>query len=200
LFLVPLPIMPESRPDFAAALITGGRSSRMGRDKAFLDWHGEPLWQCQFEKLARLAPALLLISCREDQKITSDRAEVLHDPPENHGPLPALARCLERAQMPLLALAVDMPHVSVSLLQELRQQSDIPDQGAVFRGAHGFEPLCAVYPHATLPLLTQSIADGNFRLQDFVQRAVDTGLLRAIPLSKEREALFFNLNTPADLA
>jgi molybdopterin-guanine dinucleotide biosynthesis protein A len=33
-----------------------------------------------------------------------------------------------------------------------------------------------------------------------VRQAVEAGLLRAIPLSKEREALFFNLNTPADLA
>src|SRR6478672_3356741 len=113
--------MPGPHGHFAAALISGGRSSRMGRDKAFLDWHGGPLWECQFDKLARLTPALLLISCREDQKIASDRAEVLHDPPGNQGPLPALARCLERAQMPLLALAVDMPHVTVSLLQELRR-------------------------------------------------------------------------------
>lgn len=192
--------MREAPASFAAALITGGQSSRMGRDKAWLDWRGEPLWQYQIGKLAQLSPTLLLISCREEQRITPDKVEVLHDPPDNQGPLPALARCLARAQMPLLVLAVDMPHITVPLLRELIPQGATTPQGTVFRGAHGYEPLCAVYPVATLPLLEESLAHGKLRLQDFVQEAVDTGFLRVIPLSKEREALFFNLNTPADLA
>jgi hypothetical protein len=49
-------------------------------------------------------------------------------------------------------------------------------------------------------LLEESLAQGNLRLQVFVQQLVDAGLMRVIPLSKEREALFFNLNAPADLA
>jgi len=54
---------------FAAVLLCGGRSTRMGRDKAFLDWDGRPLWQVQLEKLQQLAPQRLLISCREEQKV-----------------------------------------------------------------------------------------------------------------------------------
>jgi molybdopterin-guanine dinucleotide biosynthesis protein A len=114
--------------------------------------------------------------------------------------LPALARCLARAQTALLVLAVDMPHVTVPLLRELVQQSTATNEGAVFHGAYGYEPLCAVYPVAALPLLQDSLAQGNLRLQVFVQQVVDAGLMRVIPLSKEREALFFNLNTPSDLA
>src|SRR6478735_7306580 len=94
---------------FAAALIAGGQSRRMGRDKAWLDWRGEPLWQFQLRKLAELQPDALIISCREAQRLEPPSAVVLHDPPDNQGPLPALARCLEHARLPLLALAVDMP-------------------------------------------------------------------------------------------
>jgi molybdopterin-guanine dinucleotide biosynthesis protein A len=172
----------------------------MGRDKAWIEWEGEPLWQFQLRKLSELNPALLLISSREEQSIRSNDAEVLHDPAHNAGPLPALGRCLARAQTALLVLAVDMPRVTVPLLRELVQQDAAAVQGAVFQGTHGYEPLCAVYPVAALPLLEDSLAQGNFRLQVFVQQAVDAGLMRVIPLSKEREALFFNLNTPTDLA
>jgi molybdopterin-guanine dinucleotide biosynthesis protein A len=172
----------------------------MGRDKAWLDWHGEPLWKLQLGKLEELDPALLLISCRQEQQLDASHAEVLHDPPENQGPLPALTRCLERAKMPLLALAVDMPQVTASLLREL-VAFDVaaPASGAVFRGAQGYEPLCALYPPEVLPLLQEAITEGNLRMQSFVQRAVDSGMLRAIPLSKEQEALFLNVNTPADI-
>jgi molybdopterin-guanine dinucleotide biosynthesis protein A len=174
----------------------------MGRDKAWIEWQGEPLWQFQLRKLRELNPALLLIACREEQHITAPEAEVLHDPPDNQGPLPALARCLARTQSPLLALAVDMPHVTVVLLRELIEQSAVAaaTKGAVFHGTHGYEPLCAIYPAAVLPLLEESLAKGNLRLQVFVQQAVDAGLMRVIPLSKAQEALFFNLNTPTDLA
>jgi molybdopterin-guanine dinucleotide biosynthesis protein A len=172
----------------------------MGRDKAWLDWHDRPLWELQLGKLAELNPALLLISCRQEQQLDASHAEVLHDPADNQGPLPALARCLERAKMPLLALAVDMPQVTVTLLRELLQQdAAVSGRGAVFRGELGYEPLCALYPPAALPLLQDAITRGNLRLQSFVERAVDSGMLRVIPLSKEQEALFLNVNTPADI-
>lgn len=191
-----LPITP-----FAAALIAGGQSRRMGRDKALLDWQGELLWQAQLRKLAELTPASLLISCREEQQLVSPHAETLHDLPDDQGrgPLPALARCLERVQMPLLVLAVDMPQVTLPVLRDLLQQSTLDGSGAVFRGSHGYEPLCAVYPPSVLPLLRDSLAAGNLRLQTFVQRAVDAKMLHVIPLSKEQEPHFLNLNSPADL-
>ena len=187
-------------PSFAAALIAGGQSRRMGRDKAWLDWHGEPLWQIQLRKLIEVMPAAVFVSCREEQGLSSPHAEMVFDPPGNQSPLPALARCLERAQRPLLTLAVDMPQVTVSLLHELlTQKAELP-MGAVFRGEHGYEPLCALYPFEVLPALQRSLAGGNLRMQDFVEEVACGGLLRVIPLSKEREAHFLNLNTPADLA
>jgi molybdopterin-guanine dinucleotide biosynthesis protein A len=192
--------MNEAPAPFAAALIMGGQSRRMGRDKAWIDWHGEPLWQLQFRKLMNMKPRRLLVSCRQEQALPPGEAEMIFDPPDNQGPLPALARCLERAQMPVLALAVDMPHVSESILHELIRESSLPRMGAVFQAEHGYEPLCAIYPLGALDLLRDSLAQGNLRLQTFVQTAADAGLLHAIPLSKEQEALFLNLNTPADLA
>lgn len=185
---------------FAAALIAGGQSTRMGRDKAWLDWQGEPLWQVQLAKLAALSPALLMIASREEQRLVAEGTVLVTDPPGNEGPLPALARCLERAQLPVLALAVDMPRVNVPMLREILRRGNGTGCGVIFRGAHGYEPLCALYPPAVLRLLRESLAQDNRRMQAFVQCAVDAGLLRVIPLSKEQEALCFNLNSPADLA
>lgn len=184
---------------FAAALIAGGQSKRMGRDKAFLDWQGQPLWEAQLAKLKSLQPARLLLSCRREQNIIASQAALLFDPPTSDGPLPALARCLEAAQMPVLALAVDMPHVSPDFLRDLIARGTSADKGVIYHGPHGYEPLCALYPVAILPLLQEAIAQGHFRFQSLVQKAVDAGWLTVVPLAPERERLFFNLNTPADL-
>ncbi|MFZ4764711.1 MAG: molybdenum cofactor guanylyltransferase, partial [Roseimicrobium sp.] len=114
-------------------------------------------------------------------------------------PLPVLARCLDHVQMPLLILAVDMPMASVALLQTLLENYR-SGCGTIFCGENGYEPLCALYPMEILPLARESLASGNLRMQTFAQRAVDAGCLRAIPLAKDLEELFFNLNTPADLS
>jgi molybdenum cofactor guanylyltransferase len=196
--LSPLPVSAPSPFLFAAALIAGGQSKRMGMDKAFLDWQGQPLWETQLAKLAALQPSRLLISCRREQTIIAPQAEFVFDPPGSDGPLPALARCLESGNLPVLALAVDMPHVSADFLRELMAMSVSEDRGVIYHGPHGYEPLCALYPIGILPLLQEAIAAGNFRFQSLVQKAVDAGWLTVVPITEEN--LFFNLNTPADLA
>ena len=174
---------------FAAVLLCGGRSTRMGRDKAFIDWNGRPLWQVQLEKLHQLGPERLLISCRAEQNIVSD-AEMVFDPIDaNDGPLGAITRCLELVQTPLLVLAVDMPWMTVEFLRE----HILP--GGFFRGPHGFEALCAVYEPAMLPTMQKALAERRLALQ----RVIEACQPRVHDLSEEHAPFFRNANTPEEL-
>ncbi|TLD69636.1 molybdenum cofactor guanylyltransferase [Phragmitibacter flavus] len=176
---------------FAAALIAGGLSRRMGHDKAFIPWDDQPLWQHQLAKLRSLNPQKLLISCRQNQLIASPDALILHDPIEDLGPLPAIARCIEvAAPLPLLVLAVDMPHISIDLLQSML----INPNGIIFKSDRGYEPLCAFYPSTVLSLLAN-----HTRLQTFAQQAIDLGLLHTQTLTDNQKPTFLNLNHPSDL-
>jgi len=174
---------------FAAVLLCGGKSTRMGRDKAFLDWNGRPLWQVQLEKLHQLAPQRLLISCREEQNIVCD-AEMAFDPIDsNDGPLGAITRCLELVQMPLLVLAVDMPWMTVECLREHILL------GGFFRGPHGFEALCAVYEPAMLQNMKNALAERRLALQ----RVIEACQPRVHELTDEHAPFFRNANTPEEL-
>ena len=174
---------------FAAVLLCGGRSTRMGRDKAFIDWNGRPLWQVQLEKLQQLGPNRLLISCREEQGIVSD-AEIIFDPIDsNDGPLGAITRCLELVKKPLLVLAVDMPWMTVEFLRD----QILP--GGFFRGPHGFEALCAVYEPAMLPAMQKALAERRLALQ----RVIEACQPRVRELSEEHTLFFRNANTPEEL-
>lgn len=102
--------------------------------------------------------------------------------------------------MPVFALAVDMPHVNPEFLRGLIAVSSNTTRGVVYQGAHGYEPLCSLYPTTILPLLHEAMIQGNFRFQSLVQNAVNAGLLTVLSMTPEQEMLFFNLNTPADLS
>ena len=174
---------------FAAVLLCGGRSTRMGRDKAFIDWQGRPLWQVQLEKLRQLGPKRVLISCRAEQNIVSD-AEMVFDPIDaNDGPLGAITRCLELVQTPLLVLAVDMPWMTVEFLR------DQILSGGFFRGAHGFEALCAVYEPHMLPTMQKALAERRLALQ----RVIEACQPRVHLLGEEHAPFFRNANTPDEL-
>lgn len=193
--------MSRQKSSWATALLAGGQSTRMGSDKALLDWKGKPLWQAQWEKLSALKPTQLILSCRQEQHLIPENGEVLYDPPGNAGPLPAILRCLESVQTPLLVLAVDMPEMTVAFLDELVHSAVYTskgNQGIVCRSSRSYEPLCAIYPTGVIPLLSNAISSGELRLQSFVRSAIAQGWLQERMLTKEEEALFLNLNSPTD--
>jgi FdhD protein len=178
-----------------AALIAGGRSTRMGgEDKAFLDWNGRPLFAMQLAKLSALPiDGPLLLSARRDQAFPDflDGVRFVRDSMPDLGPIGALRDCLHEAcgADRLLMLAVDLPMMTAEYLQSVR--------GVPKLDGH-WEPLAAVYPVSILPLVEEQIATGQLSLQKLCDRAEAAGLIEAVPVSAGSAPLFANVNTRDD--
>jgi molybdopterin-guanine dinucleotide biosynthesis protein A len=186
---------------FSAALIAGGRSRRMGTDKAFLTWKGRPLWEHQMAKLRELAPHELFLSCRREQGFPAipDIIPVEDEWPDA-GPLGGIGSCLRLCSTPLLVvLGIDLPLLPAGLLHDLLTEST-PQCGAVIMNGEGeyYEPLAAVYPRAMLALAEEQIAGGHLSMQAFIRFGAERGLLRVPALTLEKE-WFTNLNAPDDV-
>ncbi len=190
----------DSTP-FAAALLAGGRSVRMGTDKALIPWQGEELWRHQLKKLQELEPSNILLSCRTEQDLVpGGNIEVVPDPPgADEGPLGGILRCLQHTRGPLLAMAVDLPAITSDFLRERLLEGFDGARGRVFRSPHGFEPLVALYTPAMQPLLEQALQAGHLRMKSVIEQAVGAGLMLAIDVRPQEEPLLRNVNTPADL-
>ena len=92
---------------------------------------------------------------------------------------------------PLLVLAVDLPRVPVSLLEQLaRAEADL----AIPRWAGGLEPLCALYGPAALAALGERVGQGRLDLRTLPE----TPGLRVVYLEAPG-TVFLNLNRPGDL-
>ena len=106
--------------NFSAVILAGGKSSRMGRDKAWLEVGGQTLLARQIGVMRELGAAEIFISGRADADYSAFGCRVLPDKLPDAGPLAGIERALDAAQAPLLlVLAVDLPEMSAELLRRL---------------------------------------------------------------------------------
>ncbi len=186
--------------DFSAALLAGGRSSRMGRDKAFLEIDGIPLWRRQLQTLRELGPSEIFLAGSTQHEWIGSGLETVADAKINAGPLGGLVAVLRRCKSTrLVVLAVDLPNMTSEFLKQLLEMC-ANNGGVVARRKERFEPLAAVYPAGCLALAESCLDAGEYSLQQLMRHATGAGLMTTKKIADAEESLFFNLNTPADLA
>jgi molybdopterin-guanine dinucleotide biosynthesis protein A len=185
--------------DISAVLLAGGKSRRMGEDKATLLFHGKPLWQIQLELLRKLDPAEIFVSARSDPAWRADDVQFVADDSPSRGPLSGLAASLNRMRgTHLLALAIDMPFMSESYLRSLCLEIE-PRRGVLPKMDNRAEPLVAIYPREAGIDFRNALAGADFSLQTLTSRLVRAGKLRPIRVSDQAREFFRNLNQPADV-
>jgi len=200
--------------NLTGALLAGGRSVRMGRDKAFLTYAGEPLWKKQLETLREAEFAPLLLACRREQGLAdavtrwaADRGaavEMVFDPDEEstnqRGPLAALVRCLQRAPGAMLSLAVDMPLVSVELLSALRTELGEREGGLVVFRQGQIEPLISLWhPHSLASLEAALTQPQQPSLKRLLAAELEAGRAIRWQVPEKLERYLANWNTPEDV-
>ena len=188
------------KPTFSAALLAGGKSTRMGEDKALLPLpnSGLPLWRHQLSILESLHPEKIFWSGLSRPGLPHE-LEIVADAYTNAGPLAGVSACLHLVQTDLLiVLAIDLPGMTASFLENLLRQCS-PARGGVIRRGNCFEPLAAIYPRQLCALARAHLESGRYALQDFICVAIELGKMRAIPLSERDQDLFQNWNSPSDI-
>lgn len=182
-------------PPFSGAVLTGGRSRRMGTDKAFVEVDGRPM-------AGRAADALREAGAREVLAIGGEgerlRALGLTPHPDSHpgaGPLGAIVDALTVATHDtVVVLACDQPWVSPSLVRRLvdRGREAVDAVVPVVEGR--VQPLCALYTTRAHAHLTDCFEAG----ERSPTRALDG--LRWLALRDVPAGLLRDVDDPGDLA
>lgn len=185
--------------NISAALLTGGESRRMGRDKATIFFRGKPLWQIQLDLLRTLNPNEIFVSARTDPAWRPADAHFVSDIPPSRGPLSGLAASLDRmCGTHLLALAVDMPLMSEKYLRHLCDKIE-PHVGVVPRIHGRAEPLAAIYPREAVTEFKGALVGPDFSLQTVTRFLVQSGKVREVAITGQEQSLFLNVNQLSDL-
>lgn len=169
--------------DVTAIVLCGGRSSRMGRDKAAIEFEGVTLLQRTVTAVAEVATEVVLVRA-QGQALPAVAAAcpivVVEDPVEGQGPLHGMATGIEAAHgARCLIVGVDMPFLQPALLRLLLDHLAAGlESGAywVVPIAEGRpQPLCSAIARDALPVLRAHIEAGD---RAPMAAAADLGLLR----------------------
>jgi len=175
-------------------VLVGGRSSRMGRDKARLPFRGSTLAQWVAAQVARAAGCAFLVG--DPLRYGDLGYPVIADNWPGEGPLSGIITALRHRAAPwLLVVACDMPGLTAAFLGELLAAAKANGSATIPTSPGGrMEPLCAVWHGDALPALEKAFAAGTRKIADAVMGIRPALYPVTAPL------LFQNINTPEDLA
>jgi molybdopterin-guanine dinucleotide biosynthesis protein A len=200
--------------DAEGFVLAGGRSIRMGSEKALIQLAGEPLVAHAVRILRQAGLAVSIAGARSPLE---HHAPVVPDSESDRGPLGGICSALAfSAANRAVFLPVDMPLLPSSLLALLLKAGQAEDALITVPSVNGFaETFPAVVNREALPWLRDSLEGGRGGcFQAFqaaakamgrtmkvmpVEQAVRDGRLAvtdALPI----ECWFLNVNEPADLA
>lgn len=196
-----------------AFILAGGRSTRMGHDKARLLLNGRPLVAHAVALVRSLGLEPRICGARPD---LGELAAVIADRHRGCGPIGGIEAALAASNCDLnLFLPVDVPDLPAAFLRWLIERAEQSRAAATIpRLGDRPQPLCAVYHRALLPGIEAAIEDGRYRIFRAISEAaaalgeaVDLFQIEAIgaalpagcwPAEPPPRLWFRNVNTPED--
>jgi molybdenum cofactor guanylyltransferase len=177
-------------------VLAGGRSTRMQRDKALLEYAGRSQLERAVELLTPLVERVF-VSVRPDQTRDPLRARFAQivDSGEVAGPIAGIVAAQARhPDAAWLVLACDLPLLDQETLAHLLRSRRPDRQATAYRSAHDGlpEPLCAIYEPSSRDALRAHVAGGRDCPRKFLINA-DTELI-----DQPQPGALDNVNTPKD--
>lgn len=190
-----------SGSQLACVILAGGRSRRMGQDKALLSLpDGQLLLNRTVEVARSLTPTICVVTPWPEryQSVITSAPQWIKDTQES-GPLTGFSQAWPQIQADwCLLLACDLPNLDAQILQQwwawvaAQEETAASPRASLVKGAKGWEPLCGYYHRRCVPGLNQHLASGDLAFQSWLS-TLAIAAYSAVP-----SAMLFNCNTPAD--
>ncbi|MGF1459964.1 MAG: molybdenum cofactor guanylyltransferase [Leptolyngbyaceae cyanobacterium] len=185
-------------------ILAGGRSQRMGQDKALLELSGRPLLRRTWDVAQALTTSVWIVTPHRDryQPYLPPTAQWIEEVPvrpdePGPGPLQAFAQALPQVASAdwILLLACDMPKLQANTLRQWsRNLSQLPPTAIAYlpQTNQGWEPLCGFYRPSCGASMRTYLATGQRSFQAWLDQS------HVVPILPVPDEILTNCNTPED--
>lgn len=195
-------------------VLAGGRSSRMGRDKALLPFQGQPMISFALQTLREVCATTSIAGNRDD---LAGFAPVVRERREDAGPGAGIEAALAACSQPwAMFLPVDVPLIPSALLRlwavEVLRRAESGCCASFLLVDGEKHPACCMLPRAALRDITEALDQGEHRIERLLRAGEAAGhgrvwpveagelLSKAIIGASVLRLWFSNVNTPGELA
>lgn len=192
--------MDLNKSEITGVILAGGKSRRMGFNKAEAEMHGESMLIRMIDKLKTVTPTII-VSVGSTRYPNIPLTQVV-DEYQECGPIGGIYSVLKASSSSFnLVVSCDIPLVSVTLLKYIVDRAikadstitvPIDEEGQI-------QMMCAVYRKDVLPILEQQINQRAFKMKDLL----DLVSVEYVNISRKhplyREYAFMNVNNPSNL-
>ncbi len=171
-----------------AVILAGGKSSRMGEDKALLPFGGYPtMAEYQYRKLQEIFPNVYMSA--KENKFDFD-VDIIYDRYSQSSPMVAIASILEELQEDFFLLSVDMPLLSLDAIKKLLNVYNKENFYEIYtlESADGIAPTASIYTTKIAPTVQELLKNQNHKLK----RLLAKQRVKSVEWKEERE--FLNVN------
>ncbi|MEY8021840.1 NTP transferase domain-containing protein [Muriicola sp. SD30] len=155
---------PSEKTAVYGLILTGGKSSRMGADKALLSYHGKSQQEVMYDLALKICPRAFISLRSDQQKDLSSEMETIFDRNEFAGPFNGiLSASATHPEVAWLVLACDLPLMDLDTLKLLSDSRDpAKDATALATKTSGLpEPLAAIWEPSGLAKAREYLKTAN---------------------------------------
>lgn len=183
----------------SAAVLAGGESRRMGKDKAWIDFHGRPLVEHVVERLEGFSDDVFVVA-KDPAPFEEAGLRVVADERDEQTPLAGIAAALGAARNRwVLVVGCDMPFVSAAVGRMLLRRAEEVDVVVPVRRSR-LEPLHAVWGTSAADAIEEALEAGEHAVVDVLDRLEVAEVEEAMWQAWDPDGLAMrSVNTPEEL-
>ena len=180
--------------DIPCVIFAGGRSSRMGEDKALLPFADfKTLTEYQLDKLQKIFTNVY-VSCKTKDKFDFNTSFIEDVKTDNiFAPTAGfIAIFKELKQESFFAISVDAPFISKEVIEKIIEKDSTDADATIAKTAFGMQPMCGIYHWSLEDKFKQMLQEDNHKL-GYLLKSANTNFIYF-----EDEKPFLNLNNPEE--
>ena len=159
----------SSATAFSVGILAGGKSTRMGQNKALMEYQNETMIGRISREFSKLGEVLVSASARGLYE--AEGLRVVYDEAKEIGPIEGIRQLVTASgEEYIFICAADMPFVTVELAKYLAEFISSDYDCYVVADEERVHPLCAIYSKRILPVIEELIREGKYRLMELLSR------------------------------